>query len=354
MKSNEGRADDRSVRLMAKSDRGVWDDFVLKNGHSSCYHLSVWKDIIEQTFGHKTFYLLSEDETGQVNGILPLITVKSLLFGRFAVSMPYFNYGGVCSDSAWARDNLLNEAVRLCRRERLAHLELRHCENVFQHLPVKMSKISMKLRLKSNADLLWNSFPSKLRSQIRRPSKEGMYTRAGGLNELDAFYDVFSRNMRDLGTPVYGKAFFKNILIGLGNNAIIHTVYTSDGQPVASGFLIVFKRTVEIPWASSLRRFNRFSPNSLLYWEVLKYGCEGGYETFDFGRSTPGEGTHRFKEQWGATPEQLYWHYWLKEGLDIPELNPHNPSYRRAINLWKRLPLSLTRLVGPSLVKNLP
>jgi hypothetical protein len=114
------------------------------------------------------------------------------------------------------------------------------------------------------------------------------------------------------------------------------------------------KDRLEIPWASSLREHNFCSPNMLLYWSALEFACDRGDRVFDFGRSTPGEGTYRFKEQWGAKPVPLYWHYWLRDGGALPELNPGNPKYRIAINLWKRLPVGLTRLIGPPIVKNLP
>ena len=160
--------------------------------------------------------------------------------------------------------------------------------------------------------------------------------------------------MRDLGTPVYSKSFFKNILEEFPETTWICTVYTKDKQPVASGFLLGFKEIIEIPWASSLRTYNRYSPNMLLYWSSVKFACEKGYKVFDFGRSTPNEATYRFKEQWGAKPVQLYWYYWIRNGGTVPELNPGNPKYSIAITIWKKLPVSMTRIIGPSIVKNLP
>ena len=92
----------------------------------------------------------------------------------------------------------------------------------------------------------------------------------------------------------------------------------------------------------------------LLYWTVFKFACDRSFKTFDFGRSTPDEGTYRFKEQWGAKPVPLYWYYWIGKGGELPELNPKNPKYRVAIAMWKKLPVSVTKVVGPSIVRNLP
>jgi len=283
-----------------------------------------------------------------------MVHTKSLLFGNYMVSLPYVNYGGICSDHQEIRDQLLKEAIDIARRENVDHIELRQPHPMGNDLPVKTTKVCMELKLPPKVEELWNGFSSKLRSQIRRPSKAGMVANIGREEELDSFYSVFSVNMRDLGTPVYGKAFFKNILKELPKTTWVCTVTTQEGQPVASSFLLGFKNRLEIPWASSLRNFSPLSPNMLLYWCSLQFACEKKYEIFDFGRSTPGEGTWKFKEQWGAKPIQLYWYYWLKKGRTIPELNPKNPKYRASIRIWKRLPVGLTKMIGPAIVKNLP
>lgn len=341
-----------NVRLYNDTDRERWDRYVMGTAGSSCYHLSAWKDVIEKSFGHKTYYILIHDRDEAIKGIFPLVRLKSLLFGTFMVSLPYFNYGGICTEGDENRYLLMRKAVELALEEGARHIEMRHTYPI-NGVQVKTEKIAMRLDLPKKAEDLWKSFPSKLRSQIRRPSKEGMEAIIGREDELDNFYTVFSGNMRDLGTPVYGKTFFENILRACPAAAIC-TVYTRDRKPAASGFLVGFKDTLEIPWASSLKQYNHQSPNMLLYWSALTYGCEEGYGIFDFGRSTAGENTCRFKEQWGARPTQLYWHYWMKTGTRMPQLNPKNPQYRAAIAIWKRLPLPLTKLIGPSIVKNLP
>lgn len=343
-----------NIRRYSPSDKKAWDDYVMSSGSSSCYHLTGWKDVIEKSFGHKTYYLISEEENGKINGILPVAHLKSRLFGNFGVSLPYFNYGGVCAETIEAGNGLLQTAGDIARSEGMEHVELRQICSLPTELPVKTAKVSMRLPLPLTSEELMKSFPSKLRSQIKRPLQESMYSGVTGRDGLDDFYAVFSRNMRDLGTPVYAKSFFMNILTTFPENSWICTVYTKEKYPIASGFLVGFKKILEIPWASSLRAFNRLSPNMLLYWSVLAFACEQGYAFFDFGRSTYGEGTFKFKEQWGAKPSQLYWYYWLKEGNSMPELNPDNPKYKAAITLWQKMPVGITRFIGPHIVKNLP
>jgi FemAB-related protein (PEP-CTERM system-associated) len=342
------------IRLFTEKDRERWNSFVMSAGNSSCYHLTGWKNVIERSFGHKSYYLLAEDMENKVRGILPLVQLKSALFGNFIISLPYFNYGGICADNEEISNHLLKEAAGIALEKNIEHIELRHTHLTINGLPVKTSKISMRLELPQKAEELFNSFSSKLRSQIKRPEKVGMYVKSGREEELEGFYDVFSTNMRDLGTPVYSKEFFKNILEEFPETTRINTVYAKMGDPVASGFLVGFKEILEIPWASSLRSYNQYSPNMLLYWSALMFACENGYKIFDFGRSTPGEGTYKFKEQWGAKPIQLYWQYWMRNGGPLPELNPKNPKYQMAIKIWQKLPVALTKIIGPAIVKNLP
>ena len=343
-----------AIKLLAQEDMHRWNDFVRSSPQAHCYHQGEWKAIIEKSFGKKTFYLFSEGPEGTIDGILPMVHLQSLFFGNFFVSLPYFNYGGLCARRDSVADELVSASIEVARAEKASHIEFRHKEDLLAALPSKKAKVSMYLELPSRKEELWERLPSKVRSQVRRPLKEGMYARMGTLEELDGFYRVFSRNMRDLGTPVYAKAFFRNILEAFADTSWICTVYTKEQMPVASGFLIGFRDAMEIPWASSLRSHNRFGPNMLLYWKCLEFACERGFAVFDFGRSTPGEGTYQFKKQWGAEPRQLYWHYWLKDGGPLPEINPDNPKYKRAIDMWKRLPVALTNAIGPLIVRNLP
>jgi FemAB-related protein (PEP-CTERM system-associated) len=340
------------VRLAKPDDYPEIEEFITNASSSSLYHRVQWVDVVERSFGHPCYYLLSEKDEA-ITGVLPLVHLKSRIFGNMLVSMPYFNYGGVCAEEEWIENNLIDKAIEIAKSVGAGHLELRQERRLNNGLAVKYSKVSMRLDLPTNPEELWKSFPSKLRSQVKIPQKAGMIVRMGGLEEIDGFYEVFTINMRALGTPVLPKAFFKNILEIFPGSTRICTVYL-ENVPVASGFLAGFKGMLEIPWASSIRKYNRSSPNMLLYWTCLKFGCENGYRVFDFGRSTAGESTFRFKEQWGASPHPLYWHYWTRKDLPVPDISPHNPKYQLAINLWKKLPLPVTRYLGPLIVKNIP
>lgn len=340
------------ITLATSSDDTRWDAFVRASAEGHLYHLSAWRRMVE-ALGHPTYYLMSEDTSGAIDGLLPIARLKSRLFGDFMVSMPYVNYGGPCAASDMIKRTLVNEAVQLAARNRVQHLELRLSDTTDFGLRVRSAKASMRLRLPASTETLWSGFPSKLRSQVKRAQQEDMTVRIGQQEELDGFYEVFAENMRDLGTPAYGKAFFAAILREFPHSATICSVCLR-GEPVASGILLGFRDTIEIPWASSLKRHNRLSPNMLLYWSALEFAVRSGYRVFDFGRSSPDSGPFRFKAQWGAAPQSLHWHYWVPDGAGLPDLSPRNPRYQTAIRVWQHLPISVTKLVGPLIVKNLP
>ena len=329
-----------------------WDAYVTNQPASTLYHLAAWRDIIGRAFGHRTVQLAAITER-QVVGVLPLVLFSTPLFGRFAVSMPFLNYGGILADTPEAEHALLAAGIAAARAARGSHLELRHTRRMFDALPVQMHKVSMLLPLAPSVEAQWTALDRKLRNQIRKAEKSNLLVRCGGAELLDPFYDVLAENMRDLGSPVQSQRFYEEILRALPGRSRILSVWL-ENRPVAASFVLSHRDRMEVPWASSLRRFNPLCANVLLYWEMLKLAIGQGMATFDFGRSTPHEGTYQFKAQWGAEPQPLYWEYWLAEGAQLADRSPANPKFSRAIAIWQKLPVPVTRLVGPLIVRGIP
>lgn len=330
----------------------AWDNYVEHHPEGSLYHLYAWRALISNVFGHRTYYLYAQSRNEVIAGVLPLVQLKSRLFGNYMVSMPYFNYGGVLASTPETASALQEAAETLAKSSGVSHIEYRDSKHYCGYA-VKKEKVNMHLVLPEEEKQLWKALGSKLRAQIKRPLREHPEVKIGGVEMLSAFYKVFALNMRDLGTPVYPQRFFAEILRTFPVHSRIIVIFIH-GEPAAAGFLLGYKNRLEIPWASSSRKYNKLGVNMLLYWEVLKFAIDNGYHIFDFGRSSIDSGTYRFKKQWGAEPKQLYLHYWLTEHATVPELNPDNPKYKWAIRIWRRLPVRLTCLIGPQLVKNLP
>lgn len=334
-------------------DPTVWDAFVAQSPEATAYHRHGWKQVVERSFGHGTHYLAARDQSGATRGVLPLVHMKSPLFGNFLVSVPFVNYGGLLCEDGAAEAALLAEAERLRRSLGAGHVELRHLGRGRADLPSREHKVTMVLPLAPDEKMQWDGFNAKLRNQIRKAEKNDLSCVFGQLELLDDFYAIFARNMRDLGTPVYGKEFFRNVLACFPESTRIVAVRYR-GESIAAGILSSFRETVEVPWASSIADYKGLCPNNMLYWEAIRFAIAQGFTRFDFGRSTPNEGTYNFKKQWGAEPIPLYWQYLLESGRELPALDPHNPKYQLAIRVWKRLPLGLTKLLGPPIVRNIP
>lgn len=330
-----------------------WDAFVVSRPEGSNYHLYGWRKVIEKTFHHKTFYLTARNNTNEICGLLPLVHMHSSFFGSFLVSLPFFNYGGMLCNNDATAELLLKESHRLLEECKAEFVELRHLDKPLNRLVTKQHKVAMILDLGKDEETQWKELDAKVRNQIRKAEKSELLAISGHMELLDGFYDVFCRNMRDLGTPVYSKGFFRHILEAFPDTTRIISV-TLDGKIVASGFIVWFRDTLEVPWASSIRDYRDKCPNNILYWEAIKLAIAMKVGRFDFGRSTPGEGTFRFKKQWGAQPAQLHWQYLLGNGQNVPELNPGNPKYRSAIKVWQHLPVVVTKVLGPLIVRNIP
>jgi len=312
-----------------------------------------WLVVLQEGLGQVP-YCLEAVQGGQTRGILPLADVRSLLFGRFLVGLPYLNSGGVRADDDGVAVRLIDRAVELAGRLGVRHLELRH-ERPVAHpaLPHRMDgKVLMRRALPATAEELWDDLSPKVRNQVRKGQKGGLEVAWGGVERLGAFYDVFSRNMRDLGTPVYGRGLFAAALRQFPEGAELCVVRAGD-RPVAAALLLHGRGVTEVPSASSLRRYNPTCANMLMYWHLLERAVGRGQETFDFGRSSPDGPTYRFKAQWGAQPEPAVWQYHVRAG-GAADMRPDNPRYRRLIRLWQKLPVPLTRWIGPPIVRGIP
>jgi FemAB-related protein (PEP-CTERM system-associated) len=329
-----------------------WEQFVDSNPLSSNYHRWKWKRVIESSFGWPTFYCVAEED-GRVLGILPVVWQKSRLFGSFMTSLPFLNAGGILADSEEAEKLLLKEALRLTKDAGANYLELRHRQAHQLGLTTKTNKITLVLPVSSDQEKMWKDLGTKMRTKVRKSLSHGMTSEVGGIELLDDFYRVFSQNMRDLGTPVYGRNFFTEILQAFPQDTFV-CVIRHKKNAVAVSFLSGYRDRIEAIWSSSSQEYLSLKPNICLYWNLLCFAGQKGYRLFDFGRSSVNSGTHEFKSQWGAQPHQLYWDYWLPEGGAFRELNPQNPRYRAAIWLWQKLPVPVTRLIGPSIVRCLP
>jgi len=340
-----------NIRLAEASDRGRWDAFALSHPDASPYHLFAWKMAIETGYGHKCHYLLAEKHN-KIIGILPLVQLRLFPFIDEMVALPFCDVGNCISVDAETQDSLCCEAIRLNTNVNTKNIQLRGdlrptetIQSWFQ--TIETDKVRMVLNIPPTTDDLLNSFKSKLRSQVRKAEKNGVIFRWGGSKDIDGVYGVFSKNMHELGSPVHSKIFLKAVLEHFGERTKLG-IAEFDGKMIGMGVILLGGNSVSIPWASTLREYNRLAPNMLLYWNFLKYSADKGFAYFDFGRSTEGEGTYNFKKQWGARPSTLVWYEHTKSRIKNNQKFSLKLKKRTPMaSIWKRLPLSIVNIVGP-------
>ena len=344
---------ERSVTVdeATSANAAEWNAYVQRHPHGTVDHLWEWRHIFADVFRHRSVYLLARRD-GQIAGILPLVVFNSRIFGRQLVSLPMLNHGGLLAEKDVA-DVLVDRATEIGRSAGARHIELRHASR-WTDLPYRQHKVSMRLVLPDQPERLWSLLDRKVRNQVRKAQKSGLIAQSGGEALVPRFYAVFAENMRDLGTPVYPPELFTAVLERFGPHARVHLITLGDGEPVAGAIALSWNGTVLVPWASALKSHRHLCPNMLLYWTMLEQSIAEGAHTFDFGRSSPGGGTHQFKTQWGAHAEPQYWEYVLLRAGKVPDQGPSDGRFNLAIEAWKRLPLWLANSAGPHIVRNIP
>jgi FemAB-related protein (PEP-CTERM system-associated) len=334
-----------------------WDRFADLHPQATVGHLREWGRVFHTAYGHEPIGLAAL-EAGEVAGILPLVLVGSRLFGDHLVSMPFLDYGGILVDPEVSGPTAVAAALRDAaleagRARGARSLGLRQFHPIGLAAPVTDDRVTMLLPL-STAEAAWKALPSERRNRVRKGEKNGLSAAWGGAELLDSFYSVFAANMRDLGSPVHSRAFFRAMLETLGETARVLQVRDRDGQPVGAAVCLFFRDTIAVPWVSSRREAFALCPNFVLYWEVIRFGCEHGYRMLDLGRSFKDAGTFEFKRQWGARPHPLPWIFEDLVPGAPPSVDRDSRRFHRLADLWKRLPVTVANLAGPWVRRQLP
>lgn len=339
-----------AVRSFASGDEARWDEFVLDCPEASFFHLSGWRRVIERAFGHRTYYLLAE-QAGSVTGVLPLTHVKSALFGNTLLSNAFCVYGGPAARDETSRTALEREAVALAQWLGVECLELRTITRTHDDWPCKADLyVTFRKPLLPEAEANMKAIPRKQRAMVRKGIENGLRSEID--EDVDRLHRVYSESVRNLGTPVYAKKYFRLLKEEFGRFCDVVTIL-SGSQPVASVLNFYFRDQVLPYYGGGAAAARSLAANDFMYWEVMRRACERGYRSFDFGRSKLGTGAYSFKKNWGFEPTPLSYQFWLAPGQHIPDINPLNPKYRLMIEVWKRLPLSVAGLLGPRLARDL-
>ena len=341
------------VRMLAPDEPGEaarWDAFVVGCREATFFHRSGWRQVIEEVFRHRTHFLYAQ-RAGRIEGVLPLVHVKSLLFGEALVSLPFAVYGGVAANTSEAARALEDEAQMLAERLGVGHLELRNVVARHPDWPTQDLYVTFRRDLLPDVEANLNAIPRKQRAMVRKGIKNELRS------EIDAapdrFFALYADNVHRHGTPALPKRYFETLQRVFGADCEVLAVVDSDGRPVSSVLSFYFRDEVLPYYAGDDVSSRDLAANDFKYWELMRRACERGLKVFDFGRSKRGTGSYAFKKNWGFEPQQLHYEYRLYRGDAIPQNNPMNPKYRALIALWRRLPLRVANAIGPHLARNL-
>lgn len=341
-----------TIRPLEPATASAWDRFVMAHPEGSFFHRAAWAGVIERAFGHVTHYACAEQD-GAITGVLPLGRVRTPLFGDTLISAPFCVYGGPLAVEADAAAALVAHAEALLRRSGAGALEFRH---LHAGAPaegwVERPGLYVTFRKPIEADHERNmkAIPRKQRAVVRKGIQNGLASVVS--QDADLLHRIYAESVRNLGTPVFPRKYFRLLMETFGREADIVTVL--DGQtPVASVMNFYFRDEVLPYYGGGTPAARLRAGNDFMYWEVMRLAADRGCRLFDFGRSKIGTGSFGFKRNWGFPDQALRYRFRLKPGETIPEHNPMNPRYRLFIAAWKRLPLPLANAIGPHIVRGL-
>ncbi len=337
------------IRQLQPNDLPRWDAFVTGCPEATFFHRAGWQQVLERAFGHDAYYMYAEAD-GRIEGILPLGHLRSRLFGNALVSLPFCVYGGVAATSDTARAALEHAARELAERLNVDYLELRNCTPRHPDWMRKDLYVTFRKTLDPDMEKNYLAIPRKQRAMVRKGIDAGLQ---GALDDdIGRFYDAYADSVRRLGTPVFSKKYFQALKDVFGPDCEVLTI-TRNGHVISSVMSFYFRDEVLPYYGGGTREAREVAGNDFMYWELMRRACERGLRVFDYGRSKKGTGSYSFKKNWGFAPEPLHYEYWLVKAKAVPDVNPLNPKYRLFIEAWKRLPLALTKLVGPWISRNL-
>jgi FemAB-related protein (PEP-CTERM system-associated) len=338
-----------TVRPMKASDASRWDEFVLACPEATFFHRAGWQQVIEQVFGHRTWFLLAESE-GWIEGVLPLARIRSRLFGDALISLPFCVYGGIAAASESAREALDLAAQNLADRLRVGHLEYRNVRPHHENWAGKPLYVTFRKAIAPEVEANMVAIPRKQRAMVRKGIRNGLIAEMD--DGVERFFRVYADNVHRHGTPALPKRYFETLRQVFGDDCEIMVV-TKDGRPV-SGVLSFYFRGEALPYyAGDTAEARELAANDFKYWELMRRACERGLKVFDYGRSKIGTGSFDFKKNWGFEAQPLHYEYKLYRAKALPEANPLNPKYQMFIRLWRMLPLSVANALGPHIVRNL-
>lgn len=339
------------IKQLTTKHEKMWDEYVLKNENSTFYHQIGWKKVIEANYGYKSYYFFAENDNGEVIGILPTIYMNSLLFGKRLISLPFGSYGGACADHDLITKALVEEAINCGNHLGADYCEFRNLNSSItsEHLSCNRDYYTFHLDLSKGIDPVWSGMSATTKNRVRKGEKNLKFEIYSDLDAISDFYEIYSINLKHLGTPVHSYSFFRDIYENFPGNVFIAKAILNNNI-ISSMYLLKFKNILINGWSASIPSYLEYSPNNFIYWNSIKHASDNNCSCFDFGRSLSNTGNEQFKSRWGAAKVPLSYFYYPSIKM---QQAPQN-EYGKFARMWSKLPFSLTKKMGPKVRRHFP
>ena len=338
------------IKTLTNSNSINWDSYVKAHQEGTFFHLSGWQKVIQKSFGHVCYFLYAE-QNSKICGVLPLVEVKSKLFGHALVSTPFCVYGGVISDNQAIKTALEQEAVKIAESLDVDHLELRYKTEQANGFILKQAHSTFGCELADNSEQILAKIKKKQRAVVRHSFKNELSYNT--TQHISDFYHLLSESYRNLGTPIFSKKYFQQLVSVFADDVDISVVSDKNNKPASAVMNFYFNDQVLPYYGGGSDMARDLKSADFMYYHVMCNAREKGYTWFDFGRSKNDSGPYKYKKHWGMEPNSLYYYYHLVNAKELPNLSPNNPKYKFFIQMWQKLPLKISQIIGPLLSKYL-
>jgi FemAB-related protein (PEP-CTERM system-associated) len=348
---NSGWTTGVEVSQLTPGEEGNWDEFVNSSPSGTLFHLSNWKNVVQKALGRRCFSLIARRHD-RITGVFPVSLARSRIFGDSLVSMPLAVYGGICSDDPDSYTALLKAASDLGRRLRVQYVEMRNRTEAFpSSLPGRDLYVTFTQDLSAGPEKLLQGLPRDTRYAVRKSLKAGLEWTED--LTLGKFYEIYAQSVHRLGTPVFSRGLFECLQAEFPDQWRLFGV--RKGKDTIAGVFCLYFRDQVLPYyGGALPEFYKDSPNNFMYWNLIAQSCQEGLRSFDFGRSKKGTGSFQFKSAWNMQVTELPYRYQLIRAKEIPHMSPVDKKFQLPVEMWKRLPFSWTKILGPPLIRRIP
>lgn len=334
------------IRTLSGPGDSATDAYVRQHPEGTLFHETGWTQSVIEAYSHDARMLVARDGD-RITGVLPLVHVKSRLFGSRLVSNAFSVYGGIVADDSVTAAALAGAARDVAREVGADYVELKNRKPALEGLPCKDLYVTFRIPIEKTFDASLKAFSKKMRQDLRRSEGRAFTCVERGV-DLKTFYSLYLHTLRHHGTPPFPLRWFEALRANIGDRCLTLGIGTG-GRFVGASMMFLDRGSLMPFYTGVPRRFYKMRTTVALHSRMVRMAVERGCSVLDLGRSKRGTGAFDAKTHWGIEPESLGYQYLMAPGAEIPNLSPTNPKMKPLIAAWKLLPIAATRLIGPPL-----